>query len=284
MGAEDREVGLSHNDLHANNLFVEVLPEPQTRLYIVSPQDAFLVETALNVRFFDWDRAHVDCGKANEVFENNLLRIDYAEFRATTDCENRVFDEHFCDSGYCNRPGAYRADLWKFLHEIQHRMRNPLSQDLLTTLRQLQLRHCSRTIAALDSGQLTPHGVHDVLALPLDVVMNDPEVRFYPAYGTMPKISYSQLLGVSKNALKTFRGTLTDKLAFPEEEVDQKNEIRAWMHPAKKWLLDDFFASFKVSVDDVEACREMTFSLPNARIDESMNRKLFKQCGHPLTR
>jgi len=59
------DVGLSHNDLHTGNIFVDV-GEPETRTYVYSSKLSFTVKSKYNVKIFDYDRSSKISTKADQ--------------------------------------------------------------------------------------------------------------------------------------------------------------------------------------------------------------------------
>jgi hypothetical protein len=48
-------LGIMHNDLHLNNVFVDVLPSPITMTYVVDGDDHFAVPVSAFARIYDFD-------------------------------------------------------------------------------------------------------------------------------------------------------------------------------------------------------------------------------------
>ena len=66
------QVRVAHNDLHLDNILIQTLSEPTILTYKISPEKTVSFKTKYVIRFFDWDRAHVDA-----IGDNPLLDLDW---------------------------------------------------------------------------------------------------------------------------------------------------------------------------------------------------------------
>lgn len=80
------EVGIRHNDLHANNVWIETPVAPQKFIYFIDPKRYFVVPIVSVVKIFDFDRASVwspsidpRTGKEDKQLYNTLVRSELNE-------------------------------------------------------------------------------------------------------------------------------------------------------------------------------------------------------------
>lgn len=104
---------LQHNDLHAENILVERLPE-MTKLWYKVGDHYFKIKTRFLVRFYDWDQAYVDdpfFGKNKMIEADNFKRggilnryvknFDYFQILCNMliDCKDAQYhSRHVCQS------------------------------------------------------------------------------------------------------------------------------------------------------------------------------------------
>lgn len=91
-------VNMRHNDLHQNNIFVEILPEDISMNFKLNNGKVVRLNTKYLVKIYDFDRASVS---GNENIDRNMF-IDY---------------NHCLNHNECNY-NDNKVDLWKFLSDI----------------------------------------------------------------------------------------------------------------------------------------------------------------------
>lgn len=272
------QVGLAHNDLHFANLFVDTLADGLKRLYVPfgGTRHAFLLDTTIDVKFFDWDRAFLDCEKADEWNNNLSDNFKKSVSAGGGECDNTTLLRDYCTlSGQCNRKDAYRIDLWMILYYLKIQIeKESKNEEVLTKFREFKLRHCSKTIAALEKTSHQNPLSHNAAAA-------DEVVKFDESYwqgdDEVPRLTLKQMLGAKDQQMT--EGAVTNTNLFPKTKPTAEfDENRAWMHVSIDWLNDTMFEGFKVELEKVDACRQHTYSLPNIEIAQKTQTKIFKNC------
>jgi len=106
-----QDVGLQHNDMHGNNIFIEKYLKPQRHTYKVDGQH-FTLTSHYQARIFDFDRAH-------------------KESTAISPCqlENRLTDALCHEFGQCNVQNS-RTELFRALHNLYRTNKRVASENV----------------------------------------------------------------------------------------------------------------------------------------------------------
>lgn len=81
-----RKIGVQHNDLHANNVFIYTLKKPMYFSYFIAKDTCYTIKTSYIVKIYDFDRAY-----ARGIEERNTL-LDYLNHAGIYD---RVVDSRY---------------------------------------------------------------------------------------------------------------------------------------------------------------------------------------------
>jgi hypothetical protein len=108
-------LGLRHNDLHPNNIFIEVLPAPKKNYYIIKANEMMEVESYFCVKIFDFDdsASHCQKGLLNPMYHG---LVDQLQEKKT--CFNSKSTGDRCRAfGICNDVNT-KFDTYLILHFI----------------------------------------------------------------------------------------------------------------------------------------------------------------------
>jgi len=116
-----QQVGLSHNDLHSGNIFVEVLPERKLMVYYDNPYNTIsykAIDTDIFCRILDFDLASVQPTDLEDDRITNT-RLEKANYCKKINTKNYV-----AGAGICNFMNP-KQDAFKFLFHVYHEPQVP---------------------------------------------------------------------------------------------------------------------------------------------------------------
>lgn len=200
------KIGLSHNDLHFGNIFIDELETPEERIYYISNDECVKIKIKYDVKIFDFDRGSI----YHPAVERNFT-LDNGDFCSTF--------------GKCNK-FQQNKDLSSFIYRLQLYENDVDIRNYLTTITTKQFR---KSVSKKDylSGPEITKGLKSISECIKSLI---DEIKFNKIIGTEKSIG--------KNTGKIF--TLPLPLKLTNWNPTSNRTHKSWNIPFSKKSVSNF--------------------------------------------